>query len=1037
MSKNISNPFTGLKPYSENNSDVFFGREQEVENMLDILQKNKLLTVSGVEGSGKTSIIKAGLISRLKNGFMGQAGKEWSIAYFRPGINPISNLAHALTSKELLYLNAKSKTTDYSYYKNLLIEFEALGIFHIYKNSEIFKKKNLLIVIDQLEDLFRFKKYFDADKSEDDNKLMDLIYRSVSNKNISIYFVIGIENRYMTRLTSYKKLQEIVNPSHYSIQKFDVSKINHLLKNTFTPYNIKFEQTVIDYFYKCLNKDSSYLPNFQFLLFKLYDKYCLKENKKRTINENDIKEFGELSHVISTDLDKFYNKFENVDKNNIALFFKTLIKPHESIILSDYQKIKNISEISNLSIENISLIINSFKDKFSDIFEVFEPSISEIKHLDNPIINSENILSLKYVKHLNWEKRNNWIEEEKKDYLQYKILFKNAIRYENNEVDFIKTIELDNAILWRDNKLHNINWSKKHDFDFKKTIDYINKSEVDSIRLQKERDYQLEREKKNEKAKKKAYFVFITVCLILTIVAFKKCKDARDSKEKIEKNNIILKNQKNELDDSYSKLESQKNELNDSYTKLESQKNELNDSYTKLQLQKKTINDKNTVLKYQKDNLDKKNSELEKYSKQIDSTYKKLKISQKKAIKESTKNKVIRELIELKYSFNDLHVDLNKAYEEKNISKISSLIKASIKKQKIFDSLKKSQDSLPYINDENILKLNQKTFSILENKNKYSKTSMLLAKTEKYSIRDFSVFNNELIAYGGDFGKLNIININTRKNVNTINISKNKIEDRIRKIQFLNKETLYVTTFSKKVLKFNSTSNEVEPIYGPTNSDIVDFYIDSINKKQLLVLKNEIRIHNNNHILVSVNTTYKNIKASFLKKSKLYFISDNKFVVLDIIKNKTTEIYKFNKIDKLGSIYSTNNLFFVGNDKGKVSCFEYNFTKKENSLSPKLIVEFIHHNSKITSLFYDENNKNLYTCSLDNKIYKYDFNLPYNEIKNRFIELVGHEKWIWHMDIYTDKENNKMLVTADEDGNLLSWFTNSEDLLKKIKLLIN
>ena len=51
------------------------------------------------------------------------------------------------------------------------------------------------------------------------------------------------------------------------------------------------------------------------------------------------------------------------------------------------------------------------------------------------------------------------------------------------------------------------------------------------------------------------------------------------------------------------------------------------------------------------------------------------------------------------------------------------------------------------------------------------------------------------------------------------------------------------------------------------------------------------------------------------------------------------------------------------------------------------------------------------------------------------MELVGHEKWIWDMSTYTNKENKKMLITADEDGNLLTWFTNSADLLSKIKSL--
>ena len=100
---------------------------------------------------------------------------------------------------------------------------------------------------------------------------------------------------------------------------------------------------------------------------------------------------------------------------------------------------------------------------------------------------------------------------------------------------------------------------------------------------------------------------------------------------------------------------------------------------------------------------------------------------------------------------------------------------------------------------------------------------------------------------------------------------------------------------------------------------------------------------------------------------------------------------------------------------------------------PTLKYEFNNHNSRVSNLYFDQDSHILYSASLDNKIFRYDFNLNQDEIKNAVIELVGHEKWIWHMETYLNKDNKKMLLTADEDGNLLSWYTNTNDLLFKIK----
>jgi hypothetical protein len=281
MSKNILNPFVGLTPYSQKDSEFYFGREQEVENLLQILQKNKLLTLSGDTGSGKTSLINASLLPRLKNGFIGQAGKQWSIAYFRPSTDPLSSLAHALTANGVLNIESKPKTTDYKYYSQIIKEFEALGIVEIYKRSEIYDKKNLLIIIDQLEDLFKFKEYFEPAVVEDDHHLMDLVYRSVSYKNMPIYFLLSIESKFLTKTASYKKLQEIISPTQYTIQNLDTSKINRILENTFYKHQVQFDPLVIDNFHEFLNEKISYLPNFQFLLYKLFDTFVIKGNEKK------------------------------------------------------------------------------------------------------------------------------------------------------------------------------------------------------------------------------------------------------------------------------------------------------------------------------------------------------------------------------------------------------------------------------------------------------------------------------------------------------------------------------------------------------------------------------------------------------------------------------------------------------------------------------------------------------------------------------------------------------------------------------------
>jgi hypothetical protein len=1028
MSKNISNPFVGLQTYSRKNSADFFGREQEVENLLQILQKNKLLTLSGDAGSGKTSFINASLIPRLQNGFVGQVGKDWSIAYFRPSSNPLSNLAHSLTKNEVLNIETKAKTTDYKHYSKIIKEFEAAGLVEIYKQSEIYDKKNLLIIIDQLEDLFKFKEYFDPANSQDDHKLMDMIYRSVSYKNMSIYFLLSIESNYLTKITSFKKLQEIVTPSQYTIQNLDYVKINHILEKTFYEHEVYFDQPALDYFQEHLDEKASYLPNFQFLLCKLFQQYVIQENENNLIDLDCIEKLGGIPNVIANDLEAYHLKLQPKEQNELSLFFKFLTKPHHSSTGANYEKTGSISENMNLDIEEVSKNINALKNSFYNLIEVCEPSISGIKNNHHRSYEAESILNLKYIKYLNWSRRQEWIKDEKNDFLIYKKISEDAIKKDNGQIDFIKTLALQSAITWRNNPNHNESWAKRFGFNFTKTVKYINDSEQDDLRIKKEKEDQLERERKKERIKRKVYLILGIGMLILTTIALfqkraateasvkaRKNKDIADSLKTIAQDdakiNLALKLKTDTLLTRANELRQTSLELADG---LEKEKKELTKTLANLRIS-------------EKDRASKRDSII----RIIDE----LGISNAKAIKESEKNRITRELIELKYAFNDLKLDLNTAFQEKDKEKIKSLIAESIDKQQKFNLLR-SQEGIPYINDENVIALNKKTLAILETKQQYSETSMRLEKSDN-AIRNFNIYENK-IAFGGDKGELQFYDLINEKELTTINIAQNNIEDRIRNVKFLNGDTLFVTTFSGKVLKVTRSTSNIKTIY-KSDDVILDFFIDRNKGTQHLVLKNKIISYSADQSIIHENSEYRNIETSFYKDSYLIFISDEKLYVLD---HKGSEYkiianFKLANTNNASSIYLSDTYLFVGTANGEVKCFDFSLSNSKNLKSPLLRHEFNQHSSRVSNLYYDEDEtaQILYTASLDNKIFRYDFKLSQDtQIKKAIIELVGHEKWIWHLETYTDKMGKKLLLTADEDGNLLSWHTNIDDLLSKIKV---
>ncbi|WP_375495671.1 hypothetical protein [uncultured Nostoc sp.] len=106
-------PYRGLFHFSPNDAEYFFSREVFIEELFTATQTRNFIPVLGASGSGKSSVVLAGLVPKLQ-----QEG-HWLFTHFRPGSEPFSALAQALVP---LYEPEKS-ATEQMYQARQLAEY--------------------------------------------------------------------------------------------------------------------------------------------------------------------------------------------------------------------------------------------------------------------------------------------------------------------------------------------------------------------------------------------------------------------------------------------------------------------------------------------------------------------------------------------------------------------------------------------------------------------------------------------------------------------------------------------------------------------------------------------------------------------------------------------------------------------------------------------------------------------------------------------------------------------------------------------------
>src|ERR1035437_373472 len=195
--KAISNPFPGLRPFEPDEEHLFFGREQETDELLSRLRTTRFLLVAGSSGTGKSSLVRSGLIPALQSGFMLQAGSNWRIIVFRPGDNPIGNLAVAMDAPDALGSEGEIASTNRILLEATLLR-SSLGIVQAVRQAHIPSHDNVLIVVDQFEELFRFRRSDRTANAHDEAvAFFKLLLEATRQKDVPIYIALTMRSDFL------------------------------------------------------------------------------------------------------------------------------------------------------------------------------------------------------------------------------------------------------------------------------------------------------------------------------------------------------------------------------------------------------------------------------------------------------------------------------------------------------------------------------------------------------------------------------------------------------------------------------------------------------------------------------------------------------------------------------------------------------------------------------------------------------------------------------------------------------------------------
>ncbi|MCP4699605.1 MAG: hypothetical protein GY862_22560, partial [Gammaproteobacteria bacterium] len=536
-------PYPGLRPFERDETDIFFGREDHTDQLLEKLGQNRFLAVVGPSGCGKSSLVRTGLLAGLEGGLLSSAGIHWRIAEMRPGNHPFASLAEALLDEPALgddYSRHFSDKAEAAASLQAALRRGPLSLDEIWQDMQLPAGTCLLLLTDQFEELFR---YYQQGEAEETAAFAALLLAAYQNPDI--YVIITMRSDFIGDCAAFYGLPEAVNEGLYLTPRLNREQLSEAMALPAGVYGGELEEGLLNRLLNDAGNDPDQLPIVQHALMRMWTVASSAKGGECVLTPAHYEQIGGFKKALSNHADAAYGELTSAQQKIAEVLFRNLSERDSS--RRDTRRPTKLSEIARLAGAD-----------WREVVPVAETFRLEGRNFIVPppgkVLEPDTVLDISHESLIRqWRRMQDWLNQEAESAELYQRTEETARRWKQGRAALLRSPELDHLSAWRTQAQPTKQWAERYGPDFELTMDFLSESEEEQYReaktIQKRRRITIA-----------SLVGGLVIAVILSLFALLQMSEAEQQKNEAEKQKTAAVEAQEEAEESKKRAEKQTNE---------------------------------------------------------------------------------------------------------------------------------------------------------------------------------------------------------------------------------------------------------------------------------------------------------------------------------------------------------------------------------------------------------------------------------------------------------------------------------------------